>query len=103
MRSSIIGVHTHTGIFMVLHSALTGLVLSTSLLAADPAAADLSVEVVAARHILPVGGWSAVETYVTNTGQAPAADVVVTTVLPAELRPGTMESTSNWECDWAIP
>jgi hypothetical protein len=87
----------------VLLAGMAGTFMAAAPASANADEANLVVEVVTKRNILPAFGWSAVEVFVRNEGTAPATGVTVAVTLPPELRASTTESTSDWECDWAYP
>ncbi|MEU4419060.1 SdrD B-like domain-containing protein [Actinoplanes sp. NPDC024001] len=82
---------------------LAGTALFASPASAAADTANLVVEVTANRNILSTSGWSSVDVFVRNDGSVPAAGVTVAFTLPSGLRTSSMESTSDWDCDWASP
>lgn len=84
-------------------AGVAGAFMATGPASADADAANVVLEVLAKRNILPTTGWSSVDVQIRNDGTLPAAGVTVALTLPTGLRPFNDESTSDWECDWATP
>ncbi|XVV12642.1 hypothetical protein ACQP2X_49025 [Actinoplanes sp. CA-131856] len=92
-----------TCVGLTMLSTVTANALATPARAAEAETANVVVALTADRNILPTSGWSSPEVVVRNDGTLPAAGVTVSLTLPPELRVSGSESTSNWDCDWAIP
>ncbi|MEV6900525.1 hypothetical protein [Amycolatopsis sp. NPDC051372] len=60
--------------------------------------ADVVVDVSAARHILPDGGWTSVYVQVRNAGTAVASGVRFSVTLPPELQETGSMTTNQWDC-----
>ncbi|MEV8613863.1 hypothetical protein AB0383_39160 [Amycolatopsis sp. NPDC051373] len=60
--------------------------------------ADVVVDVSAARHILPDGGWPSVYVQVRHAGTAAASGVRFSGTLPPELQETGSMTTNQWDC-----
>ncbi|SDM34856.1 SdrD B-like domain-containing protein [Allokutzneria albata] len=81
---------------------ITSVALTTALAGtatARGADADVTIEVSAARNILPPGGWTSVEANVRNLGTVAADNVRFTFALPQYLQVISTETSSEWNCE----
>jgi hypothetical protein len=70
---------------------------------ADTGVADLVVTVTASKAVVDRSAGVTVETFIRNDGTAPATDVAVTLTEPVQFGGGSMESTSDFDCDFGRP